>query len=97
MLCAVVQAEGADATFLVLCRCNGTLEVFALPHMHRVATFLELHEGDAAVHAVPPPSTVRHLPLSLLVYSAGRRDLHKRGPGATWSECAGDFCAKNDQ
>eukprot|EP00892_Ulva_mutabilis_P007723 jgi/Ulvmu1/5322/UM022_0116.1 len=48
--------EGADATYLVLCRCNGTLEIFSLPHVLRVATFLELHEGDDAVHAVPPPA-----------------------------------------
>ena len=57
----------------MLCRCNGTLEVFSLPHMRRVATFLELHEGEAAMLAVPPPARVRIRTLHACTHTAAAR------------------------
>jgi hypothetical protein len=38
--------------FLVVCRANNSLELLALPSLARVASFQDLGEGHAALHAV---------------------------------------------
>lgn len=55
---ALVQLDSATATFLLLCRCNGTIEVYSLPQLAYVAMFLSMHEGEKAVPATDPALVV---------------------------------------
>lgn len=55
----LAQVDEVHASFLVVCRCNGRLELFQLPELKLVAKLLAVHEGDATVPAAGPDSTVR--------------------------------------
>jgi hypothetical protein len=51
--------DEAHGTYLVLCRCNGSLELYELPGMRLLAQFQSVHEGDFTVPTSDPEHNVR--------------------------------------
>jgi hypothetical protein len=54
----LAQMEEAHGTFLVTCRSNGSLELYALPELKLVAQFAAVHEGEPTVPAAIPAQMV---------------------------------------